>query len=93
MGVGFCSATRARQYIQQRCMCYLAYIVDTWHGDKVSVADVPVVREFTDVFPEELPVVPPDRQVEFRVDLVPGAAPIAKALYRLASPEMHELSS
>ena len=52
-----------------------------------------MVREFADVFPEELPGVPPERQVEFKIDLVPGAAPIAKASYRLAPPEMQELSS
>ena len=52
-----------------------------------------MVREFADVFPEELPGVPPQRQVEFKIDLVPGAAPIAKASYRLAPPEMQELSS
>ena len=57
-------------------------------GDQVSVSEVPFVREFADVFPEELPGVPPERQVEFRIDLVPGAALIAKALYRLAPPKM-----
>ena len=49
--------------------------------------------DFADVFPEELPSVPPKRQVEFRIDLVSGAAPITKVTYRLAPPEMHELSS
>ena len=58
-----------------------------------SVDEVPIVREFPDVFPEELPGVPPERQVEFSIDLVPGAARIAKAPYRLAPPEMQELSS
>ena len=58
-----------------------------------SVNEVPIVREFPDVFPEELPGVPPERQVEFGIDLVPGAAPIAKAPYRLAPSEMQELSS
>ena len=51
------------------------------------------MSEFVDVFPEELLVVPPERQGEFRIDLVPGAAPIAKAPYRMAPPEMQELSS
>nr|GFA43013.1 hypothetical protein [Tanacetum cinerariifolium] len=54
--------------------------------------DVPVVHDFHEVFPEELPGLPPLRQVEFRMDLVPGAAPIARAPYRLASVEMRELS-
>ena len=47
-------------------------------GRPSSVNDVPVVRDFPDVFPEELLGVPPERQVKFRIDLVPGAAPIAK---------------
>ena len=50
--------------------------------------DVPVDREFPDVFLEELPSVPPKRQVELRIDLVPGAAPIAKAPYRLSPLQM-----
>ena len=61
-------------------------------GRPGSIDEVPIVCEFPDVFPEELPGVPPERQVEFRIDLVPGAAPIAKAPYRLAPPEMQELS-
>ena len=69
-------------------MGYLAYVVDTQVGEQVLVSDVPVVREFDDVFPKELPGVPPERQVEFRIDLVLGAAPITKVPYRLAPPEM-----
>ncbi|KAI3682071.1 hypothetical protein L2E82_50219 [Cichorium intybus] len=52
---------------------------------------IPVVSDFSVVFPEELPGLPPIRQVEFRIDLLPGATPIAKAPYRLAPPEMKEL--
>jgi len=58
-----------------------------------SVDEVPIVCEFPDVFPEELPGVPPVRQVEFSIDLVLGAAPIAKVPYLLAPPEMQVLSS
>ncbi|GJU88780.1 putative reverse transcriptase domain-containing protein [Tanacetum coccineum] len=54
--------------------------------------DVPVVQEFPEVFPEDLPGIPPTRQVEFRIDLVPGATPVARAPYRLAPSEMKELS-
>ena len=50
--------------------------------------DVAIVRVFLDVFPEELSGVPPERQVEFRIDLVSGAAPIVKVPYHLAPPEM-----
>ncbi|GJW75132.1 putative reverse transcriptase domain-containing protein [Tanacetum coccineum] len=54
--------------------------------------DVAVVREFPEVFPEDLLGIPPTRQVEFRIDLVPGAAPVARAPYRLAPSEMKELA-
>nr|GEV88405.1 putative reverse transcriptase domain, ribonuclease H-like domain, aspartic peptidase domain protein [Tanacetum cinerariifolium] len=57
-----------------------------------SVKDVPVVRDFHEVFPDELPGLPPPRPVEFRIDLVPGAAPVARAPYRLAPSELKELS-
>ncbi|GJZ77146.1 putative reverse transcriptase domain-containing protein [Tanacetum coccineum] len=54
--------------------------------------DVLVIRDFPEVFPEELPRLPPSRQVEFRIDLVPGAAPVARAPYRLTPSKMRELS-
>nr|GEW18615.1 putative reverse transcriptase domain-containing protein [Tanacetum cinerariifolium] len=55
--------------------------------------NIPVVREFLDVFPEELPGLPLVRQVEFQIDLIPRAAPVARAPYRLAPSEMQELSN
>nr|GEX76150.1 hypothetical protein [Tanacetum cinerariifolium] len=55
--------------------------------------DVPIVREFLEVFPEDLPGLPPARQVEFQINLVPGASPVAWASYRLAPAEMQELST
>ena len=54
---------------------------------------ISVVREYSDVFPEDLPGVPLERHVEFSIDLVLGAAPIAKAPYQLAPPEMQQLST
>ncbi|GJR38219.1 putative reverse transcriptase domain-containing protein [Tanacetum coccineum] len=55
--------------------------------------DVPTVRDFPEVFPEDLPGLPPIRQVEFQIDLVQGAAPVARSPYRLAPSEMEELST
>ena len=56
-----------------------------------SLEEVPVVNEYPDVFPEELPGMPPDRDIEFIIDLVPGTAPIAKRPYRMAASELAEL--
>ncbi|GKD01612.1 hypothetical protein Tco_1171886, partial [Tanacetum coccineum] len=54
--------------------------------------NISVVRDFVDVFLEDLSGLPPQRQVEFRIDLIPGAMPVAKSPYRLAPSEMQELS-
>ena len=56
-----------------------------------DLEDVPVVRDFPDVFPEELPGVPPDRDVEFVIDLIPGTVPIARRPYKMAPLELAEL--
>ncbi|GKD41521.1 putative nucleotidyltransferase, ribonuclease H, partial [Tanacetum coccineum] len=60
--------------------------------DEPKLSDISVVREFEDVFLEDLSGLPPQRQVEFRIDLVPGVTPIVKSPYRLAPLEMQELS-
>ncbi|GJX76736.1 hypothetical protein Tco_0323547 [Tanacetum coccineum] len=61
-------------------------------SDEKRLEDIPVVREFLEVFPEDLPGLPPVRQVEFQIDLMSRAAPVARAPYRLALSEMQELS-
>ncbi|GJZ01369.1 hypothetical protein Tco_0519330 [Tanacetum coccineum] len=60
---------------------------------KERLEDVPIVRDFPEVFLEDLPGLPPIRKVEFQIDLVPGVAPVARAPYRLAPSEMEELST
>ncbi|GJS96641.1 putative reverse transcriptase domain-containing protein, partial [Tanacetum coccineum] len=61
-------------------------------SEKKKLEDVPTVQDFPEVFPEDLLGLPPTRQVEFQIDLIPGAAPVARAPYRLAPSEMKELS-
>ncbi|GKD82748.1 putative reverse transcriptase domain-containing protein [Tanacetum coccineum] len=62
-------------------------------SDDKRLEDIPVVREFPEVFPEDLSGLPPVRQVEFQIDLIPGAAPVARAPYKFAPSEMQELST
>nr|GEZ25200.1 putative reverse transcriptase domain-containing protein [Tanacetum cinerariifolium] len=62
-------------------------------SDEKRIKDIPVVRKFPNVFPKDLPGLPPIRQVEFQIELIPGAAPVALAPYRLAPSEMQELSN
>jgi hypothetical protein len=59
--------------------------------DVRTIEEVPVVQQYPDVFPEELLRTPPDRDIEFIIDLIPGTAPIAKRPYRMAPTELAEL--
>ncbi|GJY24565.1 hypothetical protein Tco_0398223, partial [Tanacetum coccineum] len=72
------------------CELLLAQVTEQESKEK-RLEDVPVIRYFPEVFPDELPRLPPPRQVEFHIDLIPGAAPVAHAPYRLAPSEMKEL--
>ncbi|GJS85801.1 putative reverse transcriptase domain-containing protein [Tanacetum coccineum] len=89
------SYTKTQKYMQKGFPIFLAHVTTKKAEDKSKkkrLEDVPIVRDFPDVFPEDLSGLPPTRQVEFQIDLVPGAAPIARAPYRLAPSEMKELS-
>ncbi|GJV66061.1 putative reverse transcriptase domain-containing protein [Tanacetum coccineum] len=79
------SYTKTQKYIKKGCQTFLA--------QEKRLEDVPIVRDFPEVFPEDLPGLPPTRQVEFQIDLVPGAATVARAPYRLAPSELQELST
>ena len=61
------------------------------HLKEVSLDQVSIVREYPDVFPDELPGMPPDRDVEFLIDLIPGTRPIAKRPYPMSTNERKEL--
>ena len=86
------SCIQAQKCLRKEYHAFLAHVVDTSQELK-DIQKIPEVRDFPDIFPEELPGLPPQRQVEFRIDLVPGATPVAKSPYRLAPAEMQELSS
>ncbi|WOH01704.1 hypothetical protein DCAR_0521089 [Daucus carota subsp. sativus] len=86
----FISAIKARKMIAHGCEGYLAHMVDS-SIEQTKLDDVSVAREFPDVFPEDLDGLPPHREVEFSIDLIPGAQPISKAPYRMAPLELQEL--
>ncbi|GJR01770.1 putative reverse transcriptase domain-containing protein [Tanacetum coccineum] len=89
------SYSKAQEYVAKGCQVFLAQISAKKEEDKSEgkqIEDVPIVRDFPEVFPEDLPGLPPTRPVEFQIDLIPGAAPVARAPYRLAPSEMKELS-
>jgi hypothetical protein len=85
------SCIKTLKYIEKGYHAFLAHVAKKESGEK-RLKDVPIVRDFPEVFPEDLPGLPPNRHVEFRIDLVPGATPVARAPYQLAPSEMEELS-
>nr|GEU77035.1 hypothetical protein [Tanacetum cinerariifolium] len=93
--VNIISCTKMHKYLLEGCHVFLAHVTTKKDEDKSEekrLEDVPIVRDFPKVFPEDLPGIPPTREVEFLIDLVPGAAPVAWAPYRLAPSEIKELS-
>ncbi|GJX35049.1 hypothetical protein Tco_0246606 [Tanacetum coccineum] len=90
------SCTKTQKYIQKGCQVYLAQVTSKKTEDKSEekqLEDVPIVREFSEVFLENLLGLPHTRQIEFQINLVLSAAPVARAPYRLAPAEMQELST
>ncbi|XP_020084907.1 uncharacterized protein LOC109707786 [Ananas comosus] len=84
------SASRARKLVSSGCAAYLTTVLEA-DQETPALESMSVVREFSDVFPAELPEIPSDREIEFVIDLVPGTAPISKAPYRMAPVELKEL--
>ncbi|GJX30220.1 putative reverse transcriptase domain-containing protein [Tanacetum coccineum] len=90
-----CHASITQEYMEKGCQVFLAQISAKKDDDKSEgkqLKDVPIVQDFLEVFPEDLPGLPPTRPVEFQIDLIPGAVPIARAPYRLAPSKIKELS-
>ena len=92
MKLNLISCMKAQKCLRKGCYAVLAHITEEKKEEK-QLKDVPIVRDYPEVFPEDLSGLPPPRQVEFHIDLVPGAASVARAPYRLAPSEMQELSS
>nr|GEV81322.1 putative reverse transcriptase domain-containing protein [Tanacetum cinerariifolium] len=89
------SCTKTQKYLLKGYPVFLANITTKTIKDKSKekrLENVPIVRDFSEVFPKDLPGLPLTRQVEFQIDLIPGAAPVARAPYRLSPSEMKDLS-
>ena len=80
----------ARTMVPKGCEAYLAYVIDTKKA-KPSLSDIPTVSDYPDVFPEELSGLPPQREIEFAIDVVQGATPACITPYRMAPVELKEL--
>ncbi|XP_021979185.1 uncharacterized protein LOC110875297 [Helianthus annuus] len=85
-----CSLMKDHKLMRRGCKVFMIYANET-EKELPKIGDVPVVCDFEDVFLDDLPGMPPEREVEFGIKLIPGAKPVAKAPYRLVPSELHEL--
>nr|GEW82326.1 hypothetical protein [Tanacetum cinerariifolium] len=88
------SCLKAHEYMTKGCHIFLAQISAKEGEDKPGgkqLKDIPIVRDFPEVFLEDLPGLPPARPVDFQIDLIPETAPVARSPYRLVPSEMKEL--
>ncbi|XP_076898661.1 uncharacterized protein LOC143552280 [Bidens hawaiensis] len=89
--LGITSCMKAQKYLSHGFRAFLVEVIEKKPKEK-KIDEIPVVRDYPEVFLDDLLGLPPSRQVEFQIDLIPGATPIAKSPYRLAPSEMKELS-
>ncbi|GAV89509.1 RVP_2 domain-containing protein [Cephalotus follicularis] len=85
------SFIRASRYLEKGCEGYLAYVIDRRKEKGLSLEEILVLCDFPDVFPDDLGSLPPRRNMEFIIYLIPGTAPISKAPYRMAPAELRAL--
>jgi len=90
-GLEFISSNQAVKEIEAGATCYMIVA----HAERMSTAEkisrIPVVDEYADVLPDEIPELPPSRDVDFSIHLIPGAVPVSMAPYRMAPTELAEL--
>ena len=84
------SALKVKRLLHKGCEAYIAHVIDT-SVSGVNLENVPVACEFSDVFPNDLSGVPPDRELEFGIEVLPGSTPISIPSYRMAPMELKEL--
>ena len=82
----------ASKMLRKGCQGYLAFVVDR-RQEGTRLEDILIVKEFPDVFPDDISGLPPDREVEFTIDLIPGTEPISIPPYRMAPAELRELKA
>jgi len=80
----------ARKLLRKGCSAWLAHVKELEKGS-IDLTSIPIVREFRDVFPEELPELPPVREIEVFIETILGVSPIAQSPYRMTPIELAEL--
>jgi len=90
-GVKLISSQEVMKELREGDTCFMMIAQSAKKGSEEQIRDIPVVAEFVDVFPDEVPGLPPSRDMDFTIDLIPGAGPVLVAPYRMAPAELTEL--
>ena len=80
-----------KKFCRKGCQLYAAHILETSGDETPRLEDYQLLQGFRDVFPDEIPGLPPKRDIDFTIELVPGAALVSKTPYRMSTPKMLEL--
>ena len=86
------SAMQARRFLKKGCEAFLALVLDSKRG-QVNLEDILVIKEFFDVFSEELPGLPTKREVDLSIEVLHGTTPLSRTPYRMAPTELKELKT
>jgi hypothetical protein len=85
------SSLQMRKYCRKGCPLYAIQVLELVEDDKPSLEDHPTLREYRDVFLEEVPGLPLRRDIDLSIELAPGAVPVSKTPYKMSTPELVEL--
>ena len=81
---------QARRFLRKGCEAFLVLVLDSKKG-QIELENILIVREFQDVFPEELPGIPLERKVDLSIEILQGTTPISRAPYKMAPIELKEI--
>ena len=85
------STLQMKKYCRKGCPLYALQVLESIEDDKTNLEDHPILREYKDVFPEEVLGLPLRRDIEFSIELAPGAVPVSRTPYRMSTLELFEL--
>jgi hypothetical protein len=85
------SSLQVKKYCRKGCTLYVIQVLNFVENEKPILENHPILREYKYVFPEELLGLPPRRDIDFSIELVPGVVPMSRTSYRMSTPELVEL--
>ena len=80
-----------KKFCRKGCRLYATHVLEAMENETPRLEDFHVLQEFMNVFLDEIPGLPPKRDIDFTIDLVPGVAPVSKTAYMMSTPELLEL--